>query len=100
MIRPAQKQNKQPGTEGKMTPLPEYLPKKPGLKLEGKVAVITGGDSGIGRAVAIAFAQEGADILISYFDEHEDVKRNCPEPLRNLVEGHRISGDISTREAL
>jgi NAD(P)-dependent dehydrogenase (short-subunit alcohol dehydrogenase family) len=97
-IRPAQKQNKQPGTEGKMTPLPEYLPKKPGLKLEGKVALITGGDSGIGRAVAVAFAQEGADILISYFDEHEDAKETVRAIEKFGRKGISISGDISTEK--
>ena len=43
-------------------------------KLEGRVALITGGDSGIGRAVAVAFAREGADLLISYLSEHEDAE--------------------------
>jgi NAD(P)-dependent dehydrogenase (short-subunit alcohol dehydrogenase family) len=46
-------------------------------KMTGKAAVITGGDSGIGRAVAIAFAREGADVLISYLDEHEDAKETA-----------------------
>src|SRR3954466_6390427 len=46
-------------------------------KLKDKVAIITGGDSGIGRAVAIAFAREGADIVISYLDEHEDAQETC-----------------------
>ena len=46
-------------------------------RLDGKVALITGGDSGIGRAVAIAFAREGADVLISYLDEHEDARETA-----------------------
>lgn len=62
-----------------MTPPPDHGEKtyRGSGKLEGKVAVITGGDSGIGRAVAIAFAREGADLLISYLDEHDDAKETA-----------------------
>lgn len=76
--KPAQKQEKQPGEENQMTPKPKA--KKEGAaykgsgKLQGKVAIITGGDSGIGRAVAITFAQEGADLAIAYLDEDKDAK--------------------------
>lgn len=97
-IRPAQKQNKQPGTEGKMVPLPEYLPKAPGLKLQGKVAIITGGDSGIGRAVAVAFAQEGADVVISYLNEHKDAKETISAVEKFGRKGLSISGDISAEK--
>lgn len=63
-----------PGTEDKLRPLADHGEEsyKGSGKLEGKRAVITGGDSGIGRAVAIAFAREGADVLISYLDDSED----------------------------
>jgi NAD(P)-dependent dehydrogenase (short-subunit alcohol dehydrogenase family) len=68
------KQNRQPGIEAKMDPAPEYI--KPSYrgsgKLEGKVALVTGGDSGIGRAVSLHFAREGADIAIVYFNEEVD----------------------------
>src|SRR3954470_21269016 len=66
-------QQKKPGLENRMNPAPESNSDalKPGEKLEGKVALITGGDSGIGRAVAIAFARNGADIAICYLREKE-----------------------------
>lgn len=75
--RPPQHQRKQPGIESKMKPLPEFIDPdyKGSDKLLNKIAIITGGDSGIGRAVALAFAQEGSDIVISYFDEHEDAQK-------------------------
>src|SRR3954471_18892319 len=69
---PPQHQEHQPGIESEMTPKPKAMrPKKEG-RLEGKVALITGGDSGIGRAVAIAYAQEGADVAIAYLNENDD----------------------------
>jgi NAD(P)-dependent dehydrogenase (short-subunit alcohol dehydrogenase family) len=74
--RPPQKQSRQPGIESQMRPLPESEGSDycPAGKLQDLVAVITGGDSGIGRAVAIAFAKEGANVAIVYFNEHEDAK--------------------------
>ncbi|TDF95820.1 SDR family oxidoreductase [Paenibacillus piri] len=73
---PAQHQNRQPGFEYVMNPLPIFdNPSYRGSgKLAGKVAIITGGDSGIGRAVAVAFAKEGADVAIPYLDEHRDAE--------------------------
>jgi NAD(P)-dependent dehydrogenase (short-subunit alcohol dehydrogenase family) len=69
-------QSGQPGRESEMKQKPQAeKPSHRGSgKLEGKAAVITGGDSGIGRAVAIAFAKEGADVMIGYLDEHQDAK--------------------------
>lgn len=69
-----QEQSKQPGSEEQMDPEPIYDDEdyKGSGKLEGKVALITGGDSGIGRAVAVAYAKEGASVAIAYLDEHED----------------------------
>jgi NAD(P)-dependent dehydrogenase (short-subunit alcohol dehydrogenase family) len=63
-----------PGTQSRMTPIPDCGENsyRGAGRLTGKMTVITGGDSGIGRAVAIAYAREGADVLISYLDEHED----------------------------
>jgi len=88
----------QPGLEADMQIKPEYI--RPGYqgsgKLEGKVAVISGGDSGIGRAVSVHFAKEGADVAILYLNEHEDA-----EETKNLVEqeGRKcisIAGDIGS----
>ena len=73
---PSQKQDI-PGTERELVPQADHGESsyKGSGKLTGKKVLITGGDSGIGRAVAIAFAREGADILISYLNEHEDAEK-------------------------
>src|ERR1041384_3291870 len=73
--QPPQQQDHQPGVESAMRPRPDYMPKYPGVgKLKDKVAIITGGDSGIGRAVAIAMAREGALISVLYLEEHDDAQ--------------------------
>src|SRR5215831_3503919 len=66
-----------PGSSAAMEPEPDYGERsyKGSGRLKDKKAIITGGDSGIGRAVALAFAREGADILISYYDEDDDAKK-------------------------
>ncbi|MCY8721376.1 SDR family oxidoreductase, partial [Bacillus sp. S10C12M] len=91
-----QHQDRQPGIESEMNPLPLYEDEdyQGSGKLKGKVAIITGGDSGIGRAAAIAFAKEGADVSILYLDEHSDA-----EETRKLIEKENVScllipGDI------
>lgn len=75
-VRPKQKQNRQPGIEAKMRPQPQATrPEVAGTgRLRDQVAIITGGDSGIGRAVAVAFAKEGAHVAVLYLDEHQDAQ--------------------------
>jgi NAD(P)-dependent dehydrogenase (short-subunit alcohol dehydrogenase family) len=99
MSRSNQEQIQPPGTEAEMTPQADHgeTSYKGSGKLSGRVAVITGGDSGIGRAVAIAFAREGADILISYLNEQEDA--DARETARYIEEAGRrcvlVPGDIA-----
>ena len=88
-----------PGHESELEPKPDWQPRYKGSnRLEGKVALITGADSGIGRAVAALFAREGADVGIMYLCEHDDAKKT-----KQIVEkeGRRaitIAGDIGSRE--
>jgi len=94
-----QHQDKQPGIEKEMNPLPIYDNDEPGTgRLEGKVAIITGGDSGIGRAVAIRFAKEGADVVIAYLDEHEDAKKTAEDIRKYGKEALLIATDISRED--
>lgn len=93
---PGETQESQPGSEAEMSLAPVVIREnyRGSGKLEGKVALITGGDSGIGRAVAVHFAREGADVAILYLDEHEDAQATV-----GMVEaeGRRalaIAGDI------
>lgn len=93
---PSQRQS-MPGSTDKMTPRPDHGEHsyKGSGKLTGKVAIITGGDSGIGRAVAIAYAREGADLLIAYLSEDDDARQ-----VKELVEAEGrkavlVAGDIS-----
>jgi len=98
---PEQHQDRQPGKESEMNPAPVYESKdyRPAGKLTNKVAVITGGDSGIGRAVAVNFAREGADIAIVYLKENDDARET-----EELIAGYgrkccRIAADLKKEEA-
>src|SRR5690606_16311110 len=99
---PPQHQNQQPGKEHEMEPRPEYMrPSYKGSgKLKGKTALITGGDSGIGRAVAVHFAREGANVVIAHFEENE--ARDANET-KKLVEAENakcllLSGDLRSED--
>ncbi|WP_040214279.1 SDR family oxidoreductase [Clostridium polynesiense] len=99
--QPPQKQEKQPGIENKMHPEPIFEDinyNKSSGRLQGKVALLTGADSGIGRAVAVAFAYEGADIAVLYLDEKsdaEETKKHIEEVGKKCL---LISGDIGDED--
>ena len=96
---PPQHQDQQPGIEQEMTPRPIFDNDEPGLgRLEGKVAIITGGDSGIGRAVAIQFAKEGADVAIAYLSEDEDAEETAKAVRKYGKECLLIPTDISEEQ--
>ena len=88
-----------PGSEAKLEPKPEWQPRYPGSgRLKNKVALVTGADSGIGRAVAALFAREGADVAIAYLCEDEDAAKT-----KEIVEGEgrraiTIRGDVGSKD--
>jgi len=99
IVAPEQSQEKQPGIESIMVPRPIFdNPNYKGSgKLKDKVAIITGGDSGLGRAAAVAFVKEGAKVVIPYYDEHNDANET-KEYIENLGgECLLLSGDISDK---
>ena len=87
-----------PGRESELEPKPDWMPRYRGSgRLEGKVALITGADSGIGRAVAALYAREGADIAILYLCEHEDARQTGEIVEREGRRAIRIAGDVGDR---
>jgi len=88
-----------PGHESTLTPKPEWEPRYPGSgRLDGKVAIVTGADSGIGRAVAALYAREGADVAIFYLCEHDDAEKT-----KTIVEGEGrrailVPGDLGDKD--
>ncbi|GAB5094821.1 MULTISPECIES: glucose 1-dehydrogenase [unclassified Caballeronia] len=96
---PEQQQERRPGLTKPLDPQPDHGEEsyKGSGKLAGKTALITGGDSGIGRAVAIAFAREGADVAISYLDEHDDAKETARWVEEAGQKALLLPGDITDR---
>lgn len=98
-IVPKLEEGQLPGLEARLDPKPEWEPRYPGSgRLEGKVAVITGGDSGIGRAVAVLFAREGANVVISYLNEHEDALATAEMVEDEGARAVTLAGDIGDRD--
>ncbi len=97
-----QHQDQSPGVESEMFPRPQYIDPnyKASGKLEGKVAIITGGDSGIGRAIAVHFAAEGANVVINYFsdNEQEDAEKTIILIHKCGREGVVYKGDVGSED--
>src|SRR6188474_30223 len=94
---PPQHQDHQPGDESEMIPRPDFMPRQAGSgRLKGKTALITGGDSGIGRAVSVLFAREGAQIAIVYLEEEDDAKETEALVRQEGTDCLPIKGDIGS----
>ncbi|UOA29355.1 SDR family NAD(P)-dependent oxidoreductase [Pseudosulfitobacter sp. DSM 107133] len=89
---------RQPGHAHEMDPAPDYMPRFAGSdRLRGKVALITGGDSGIGRATAVLYAREGAKVAIAYLDEHDDAEKTRSLVQAEGSEALLLPGDVGQK---
>ena len=97
-FNPMDSPQRQPGLEHEMDPAPDYMPRHRGSdRLKGKVALITGGDSGIGRATAILYAREGANVAIVYRDEDTDARKTADLVAEEGGEALLIAGDVGDK---
>jgi NAD(P)-dependent dehydrogenase (short-subunit alcohol dehydrogenase family) len=97
--KPPQVQERQPGLQSEMRPEPQVMPRFPGSgRLDGRTAIVTGGDSGIGQAVAVLFAREGANVAVLYLDETDDVRKAAKLVRDEGRECLTIAGDIGDEQ--
>jgi len=98
VVEPMIHEDQLPGHESELEPKPDWAPRYPGSgRLEGKVALVTGGDSGIGRAVCALFAREGADVAILYLCEHDDADLTRKAVEQEGRKAITIAGDIGDK---